>query len=47
MVGYQPMQRDFVGNFVEDWFIVTVLVEIMLITLWGYSIYIREVLVTA
>ena len=33
------MQRDFVGNFVED--------NVNEITLWGYSIYIKEVLVTA
>ena len=33
------MQRDFVGNFVED--------DVNEITLWGYSIYITEVHVTA
>ena len=30
------MQRDFVGNFVED--------DVNEITLWGYSIYIKEML---
>ena len=39
------MQRDFVGNFVEDWFIVAVLGDnANEITLWGYSIYIKEML---
>ena len=33
------MQRDFVGNFVED--------NVNEITLWGYSIFIKEAPVTS
>ena len=43
------MQRYFVGNFVGERLIVAVLVGIMFneITLWVYSIYIKEMLVAA
>ena len=39
LVGDYPMQRDFVSNFVEE--------DVNEITLWGYSLFIEEVLVTA
>ena len=42
------MQRDFVGNSVGERFIVAVLLEItIMIILWGYFIFIKEMLAAA